>query len=194
MITGQLEKGAIMSCQKVQSHVPDLYTGNLGRKLRQQIFEHLEICPECSKVANSWKGFCQYGKEVCLPPADLDWSSFNQALEAELHAHPIPKHHLFDWAAIWTYLTRELWNYPRRSALRWATAGTFAVIIVLGTMHLGYKSHTPALRSNLTIGEIISIEQENGLISYSDQNQTLTFHEEIEITLDDLPVRIDINN
>ncbi|MBU1881030.1 hypothetical protein KKA08_03285, partial [bacterium] len=93
----------------------------------------------------------------------------------------LPAQRRFDWGAVWTYLTRELWNYPRRSALRWAMAGSFAVLLLLGATQIVPRYHEPVLRSNLTIGEMIITNHEGGKVYYSGSAIALTFHEEIDL-------------
>jgi len=147
-----------MNCSKVQRYIPDLRTGNLSQQRKDALERHLAGCENCQKWLESWESVCSLYLERITPPAEMNWTSFQQAIEAELKQHPLSGRKRQPFADLWQSLVAGLWIFPKRSQLRALFAGAAVGFVLFIGSH--FVPTSPTGTSNLTIGGFFSSEQQ----------------------------------
>jgi hypothetical protein len=172
-----------MDCREAQKLIPDLRSGAISSGRKVKLMRHLAECETCRQWQKSWTQVCNFGVEVTLPRPDLDWSSFNQALEAEFRRNPLPGRQRTSLADAWRALLRDLVGWPNRIQIRALAAGAAAALVIVFSSQL--DSPPEVQRGHLTIGEYLVSNQDDGYHVQYEGGETdrVYYHEEISLNL-----------
>lgn len=166
-----------MNCRDAQKLIPELRRGTLATGRKETLVQHLAQCETCKEWQEAWSQVCNLGMEVSLPKPDLDWSSFNQALEEELRRHPIPGRQRLVLADLWRSLVHGLSEYPRRYQLRALAAAAAAVFVIFIGRH--FTSPPTVEQGHLRIGEYLVSNQEGEFVQYQGGETDRDYYQEV---------------
>lgn len=164
----------MINCKKAQKLIPDLRIGELSGRLRDEVKNHLTGCDKCRSWSAGWEMLCASALENMTPPKDLNWTPFDEALEAEFRRRGRQSAKLTEF---WQYLTGGLWLFPKRSQLRALFTGAAAGFVIFMGSHFAPIKGTG--HSHLTIGGFISSEEQDGVMIYRYQDAGPLHYQEI---------------
>ena len=168
-----------MNCAKAQTYIPHLRTGSLSGRRRAMVERHLSQCETCRRWLEAWEEVCHLSIEASLPPADLDWEPFNQALEAELQRRPAPGRQRLTPVDIWRYLTGDLWRLSKRAHIRAILAGAAAALVVLISSHIYDISPPRPGETRLTIGTYLTSNLQGDVVLYQESEPDRVYYSEV---------------
>ena len=173
--------GKLMKCTKVEKLIPDYLDGSLSRHFFVSVKQHLNACEECRLRTEDWAEICTLGKEVINPPSELDWSSFDEAIAAEMRRNPVPgkRRHTHILRDIYDYLAQELRSVFPKNPVRIAVAFGVVCVVVLSNTHFFSKPKAPQAFSQLTVGELMLSHQQGEVTSYRFGDRNKSFHYEV---------------
>lgn len=168
-----------MNCAKAQTYIPHLRTGSLSGRRRAIVEQHLSQCETCQQWLEAWNEVCNLSIEASLPPPELDWEPFRQALDAELQRRPAPGRQRLTTADIWHYLTGDLWRLTKRAHVRAILAGAAAALVVLITSHIYHISPIKPSETRLTIGTYLTSDLQGDVVLYQESEPDRVYYSEV---------------
>jgi len=166
-----------MNCREAQKLIPDLRSGALSSSRKVKLTQHLGECEDCRLWQQTWISVCNTGLELSLPKPDLDWSSFNQALEAEFRRNPVPGRQRIPLADVLRSFGRDLTGWPNRIQLRALAAGAAAALVIVFSVQL--DSPPEVQRGQLTIGEYLVSNQDGYHVQYEGGETDRDYYHEV---------------